>query len=190
MIANEGTEQDLSITVALAYQPVPYAPDWWSASSRNYDYLGQEGGIPWSKMPKAVIMASLEDTLAAVLDRAGEALGVTPGLRAKEAMTGGSERLSSMLFSIGFYRPHDEDGFDVQHSYRWKNRLPAVDVEGNVTYHPCHEVTYQQLFVSARAGLIEGDVRRAISEARPFNGSNFTTSTLEPRTEEKHGPGL
>ena len=158
-MSEAGSEQDLSITVALAYHVSWYTSGWWSESSHAYDSL-EHGGEPYTKMPKTVVAALPDDTLAVVLDRAGEALGVVPGPDAIRLMKGTTERLSSMLFRIGFYRPADEDGFDVQHSYRWKNRLPVVDMDGNVTYHPCQEVTYRQLLVSAAAGLIEGDVQR------------------------------
>src|SRR5438874_2429818 len=72
-----GTEQ-LSITVALAYGPTWYTPDWWSQSSHAYDYLDHDSH-PYSEMPKTAVTASMDDTLAAVYDRAGEALGIAPG---------------------------------------------------------------------------------------------------------------
>lgn len=154
-------EDSLAVTVALAYGPTWYTLGWWSPSSHEHDHLGHES-VPWSDMPQAVVNASPDDTLAVVLDRAGEALGIEPGPDAfKHAPPGHSRMgLASMLWHIGFYRPADEDGFNIPESYRWKNCLPVADVAGNVTYHPCQQITYRQLIVSERLGVIDGDVMR------------------------------
>lgn len=160
-MSDTATEHVLPITVALAYAPVSYTPKWWSASSHEYDHLGHED-VPWSKMPKAVIDASPEDTLATVLDRAGDALGIAPGPDAlKYAPPSVSlSGLSSMLFHIGFYRPADEDGFNVREHYGWDNRVPLAALDGKVSYRSFRKVTYRQLIVSKSLNLIEGDVVR------------------------------
>lgn len=160
-LAEARAEQELSITVAVAYGPTWYGEDWWSKSSHAYDYLGHEDR-PYSELPKTTVLASLEDKLGAIYDRAGAALGIAPGpdgmrvLGSKDAPA----TLSVLTFHVGFYRPSDAHAFDIRYSYHWKRRVPVADLDGSVHELPFEDVTYRQLLASQKLGLIEGDVTR------------------------------
>lgn len=169
----------LSITLALAYGPTWYMPDYWSESSHAYDYLGHESH-PYSEMPKAVVPATLGDTLASVYDRAGDALGIAPGPDAMRFREGAKATLSLQVCHVGFYRPSDEEGFDIPRSYRWTTEVPVADMDGSVHLLSLHEVTYRQLLVSQRLGLVEGDV------ARPYICPSMPQGDIPALTHAAH----
>jgi hypothetical protein len=151
----------LSITVALGYGPMWYERDWWSQSSHSYDYLGHESH-PYSELPKTTLTATPDETLASIYDRAGEVLGIGPGSHAIQVFSkeGNPAALSLLIFHVGFYRPSDDESFDIEHSYNWTTRLPVADMDGSVRLVSFREVTYRQLLASQRLRLIVGDVTR------------------------------
>src|SRR5262249_54103672 len=68
--------------------------------------------------------------------------------------------LASMTFRVGFYRPVDDKGFNVQEHYHWGRCVPVADMDGTVSEISFKEVTFRQLLASQQLGLIEGDVTR------------------------------
>ena len=113
----------------------------------------------WADMPKAVVRARLNDSLATVYDHAGVSLGIGPGPEALRSGFGG-EGLASMLVHIGFYREADEAGFNVEEHFGWHSVVAVVDENGSTEYRDFREVTVRQVFASAQLGLIAGDVAR------------------------------
>lgn len=148
------TRRPLSVTVALATAPGWYEPEgFWS----THRYDGVIAEAPYREKPKIELTAGYGETLGEVIDRAGKKLGLAPGPRFDEYDI---HRLSQHVAYMGFYRPEDEAGAVPQRFGGWPTLLPVATLDGSVELRPWQEITYRDLLVSSKLGLVEGDVRR------------------------------
>lgn len=159
----------LVVTVTLATPPVWYEPDYWSTHA--FDSFDPTG--PYAVKPKFTVEARYDETLAEVIDRATEGLGLCLGPAHERYLI---DRVSQWLVRLGFYRPEDESAFDEQRMYGWPYLLPIAKEGGLVERIPWREATYRELVVSSSLGLIEGDVLRPyVSGSMPQGSAHEAT---------------
>ena len=146
-------DDTLTVTVTLATPPVWYEPDYWN--THEFDSFDPAG--PYANKPKISVTTRYVETLAEVIDRAADGLGLQLGPAHEKYLI---DRVSQWLARMGFYRPEDDGAFEMQLMDGWPYLLPIAKETGQVEKIPWGEVTYRQLLVSSSLGLIEGDVLR------------------------------
>lgn len=110
--------------------------------------------VPYAERMKAVLEVELDETLGSVLDRAAAEFGVVPG----RELAG--SRISEVITGVVFYLPEDEAG--LYRSEPWPDLIRLLDEEGTPSWGvPWALVRYRELLEASKAGLIEGDPRRA-----------------------------
>lgn len=168
------TDDDtLTVTVTLATPPVWYEPDFWN--THEFDSFDSAG--PYANKPKVTVTTRYGETLAEVIDRAADGLGLQLGPAHEKYLR---DRVSQWLARMGFYRPEDDGGFEVQRMYGWPYLLPIAKESGQVEKLPWRDVTYRQLLASSSLGLIEGDVLRPyISGSMPQGGAHEVVETAK-----------
>lgn len=143
----------------------------------TFGYEGEEPspGASWAQLPKATILAEPSETLATVLDRAAEALGVIvppvvtkirANLRAEEGEPAApSERVSDGLYYAAFHLPDDDEPRQVPEGMLRRDarsRRPTVlvvrDPDGRALWRrPPFAATIGELLDAHAVGLLEGD---------------------------------
>lgn len=164
--------------VTLAYPPTWYSSgDFWS--TRAYDFFSPTA--PFLEKPHASVCAVHTDTLASVIDRAAEELGLTPG------PTNHASKMSDFVARMSFYKPSDDAIFDVQRIYQSPRKLPVALDDGTVELRQWGELTVADLLTSAYLGLVDGDPLRPYIAASLPQGTiheDITLATLHFSQEE------
>jgi hypothetical protein len=148
-----GNDNSLSVTVTLATPPVWYEPDYWN--THEFDSFDSSG--PYADKPKITVSAKHQETLAEVIDRAADELGLRLGPAHEKYLR---SRVSDWLARMGFYRPQDDASFDGPRMYEWPFLLKIARDTGVVEEVAWRDVTYRELIASSTLGLVEGDVLR------------------------------
>ena len=112
--------------------------------------------MPYAQRRKVRLEVEPDESLAAVLERAAELLGLRPD----PEMEGGFDPRSNR---IAFYKPEDEDGF----APRWVPRVVAhelvlVDRDGRAIFgvYDHRAVRFSDLVRASEAGTLDGDPLR------------------------------
>jgi len=110
---------------------------------------------PLVEKPSAEFEVSLDVTLGEVLEVAGDAWGMRPGPGQFKYGTGPVRPVR-----FGFVRPDDASGVDSQIGYTFPRSLPVVKEDGTAELVLGSDVTFRELLVASRLGLLKGDVTR------------------------------
>lgn len=150
-MVDQTAPDDVQVVVTLAYPPTWYKPvDYWT--THQYDDFRPED--PYEGKPHIQLGASFPDTLAEVIDRASEGLGIAPG------PSNQASSMSEFVARIAFYESEDDLAFDIQRMYQSPRELPVVNADGTVELKSWRDVTVLELLVSSRFDLIAGDPLR------------------------------
>jgi hypothetical protein len=118
-----GAGRDRSFVVTLAYPPTWYASEgFWS--TRDFNHFVST--LPWGSKPHANVDAVDSETVASVIDRASEAIGLVPG------PTNQATTMSEFMARMSFYKAEDDTHFDIQRIYQSPRELPVVLGDGTV----------------------------------------------------------
>ncbi len=142
-----------TFTVALMGPPFYGVADMWLGKQ----YASEDMDGPYEPRPKVVVEAEEEETLAVVIDRAADALGIRPNPAVL-----GQDAMSASIGGIAFYyAPTDETSYQRDRApWGWPDQLVALGPAGEREVKPWQEVTVRELLAASDGGLLYGDPLR------------------------------
>jgi hypothetical protein len=142
-----------TFTVALMGPLFFGTPDMWIGER----YEDEDIDTPYDHRPKVEVEASEDESLALVIDRAADALGIhpNPAVLRETAM---SAAIGGIAF---FYAPTDEMAYRRNRAPdKWPQALLIPGQTGERIEKPWQEVTVAELLAASEAGLLYGDPLR------------------------------